>query len=424
MENEQDLRAKLERSKRNTFRLSNIGLAVFHGIVLIGAIIAASQNQNSYIFGVKTFNTISASVLPQDEFYQTFANLSSIQAINNTFAAAPYYNTISAIGDKMQNFKKDGFCYTRPETQEVGWSSSQSYYRAVDNHRLDKVSKWWILIFIIAVTVFAHAMRALLNGRVYAMIINNLPRWDRWVEYSISSPLMIILIAYTTGTIESGTLLALAASQAVLVIVGLAIELSFWQAGIENDRVRVHPVAQDEESYDTKPYDYPTTEGQMQGVQNMQPQKMTIRTPFEKSSRNYSYRQLAIVKPIREENNLSPLAPFQLRMYGIIFLIVTWVVFILQWAVIFWNLNDLLSIFRCMNDKDFSRRTSIPIMVAIFEFLCFLSFGVVATVGSFAGDYRKNGKAMAYAYDLLSFFSKSILAILLIFEATSFKVRG
>lgn len=418
---EEKNKQKIEKMKRNRPRNINIFLVVVHVAVLVIAIIGVGKNKDASIYGVKTFNTISASVLPQDDFYATFGNLSTIQAVNSTFLVAPYYNTISALSPKMPNFKKDGYCYTRPETQEVGWDKSRTYYRAVDNRRLDKVNKWWIVFFIIIVTIAAHLIRAWFNQSIYAMMINNLPRWDRWVEYSLSSPLMIILIAYTTGTIESGTLLTLGASQAILVIMGLAIELSFWQAGIENERAKVPAPAQDEESYDTIPY-YPPTLEQMQ--QKMQPQKMTIRTPFEKSSRQFSYRQLALAKPTREDNNLNPLPPFVLKFYGSIFLIVTWVVFILQWAVIFWNLNDLLTIFQCMNDKDFNNRTKIPILIAVFEFVCFLGFGVVATVGCFASEYRKNGKYTTYAYDILSATSKFLLVLLLVIEASNFRVRA
>jgi len=421
MDNTQTSKEVIEKQKKDILRYSNLALALIHITIFYWAISQARNDANAYIYGVKTFNTITAEIPSQAEFYATFMNLSTIDAVSSTFLAAPYYNALSALDNRMKNFNNDGYCYTRPDAQVVGWSYSEYYYRAADNRKLDKVSKWWILTFMIIVTVAAHLMRFFFFSGVYAMILNNQPRWDRWVEYSISSPLMIVLVAYTTGTIESGTLLILAASQVVLVIVGLAIELSFWQASIEKDKT-ILPF--DVESKDTQSSYVSDTSDQGPMQRQVQPIKMTIRTPFEMSNKSYFYTKLATPKSVREENNLDPLPPFTLKLYGVIFLIVTWFVFILQWTVIFWNLNDLLGIFHCMNHKNYSRKSSIPIMIAIFEFILFMFFGVVATVGASVGHYRNNGKRMAYAYDILSLASKAILMILLIVEASEFKVRS
>jgi hypothetical protein len=426
--------------KRNQVYYSNIALAVVHGGLLAIAIGLSATHDNAHIYGVKTFNTISATVAPQADFYASFGNLTTTTQVTSAFETAAYYNVIVALGPKMSNYDRTGFCYTRPEAQDVGWGSSQDYHRAVDNRRLDRVSKWWLLYIIIGTTAAAHLFRVLANDRVVAMVDNNLPRWDRWVEYAISSPLMILLIAYTTGTIESGTLLALAGSQALLVIIGLAIELSFWQADIEEERreldrqsrfgARAPRFQQHLQQLPLQSMQQP-----MQQPLQQQQQRVTIRTPFEKTgysrlseARDVSYRPLgALSSPLEEpsdENNYGDLSPYLLRMYGVVFLVVTWVVFVLQWAVIFWSLNDLLSIFRCMNDRDFNNRTSIPIMIAIFEFLLFLSFGVLTTISVSMANYKQHGYSINYAYDILSFGSKAVLAILLMVEASNFKVRN
>lgn len=430
-----------EKERRsNRVYYSNITLAVVHGGLLAIAIGLSATHKNAHIYGVKTFNTITATVTPQADFYASFGNLTTTTQVTSAFEAAAYYNVIVALGPKMSNYDRTGFCYTRPEAQEVGWGSSQDYHRAVDNRHLQRVSKWWLLYIIIGVTAAAHLFRVLANARVVAMVDNNLPRWDRWVEYAISSPLMILLIAYTTGTIESGTLLALAGSQALLVIIGLAIELSFWQADIEKERSeldrlsRLSARAPRFQQPLQQPIQQPLQQLPLQSMQQpmqQQQQRMTIRTPFEKTgysrlteARDISYRPLgAPLEESSDESNYGDISPSTLQMYGVIFLVVTWVVFVLQWAVILWGLNDLLSIFRCMNDRDFNNRTSIPIMIAIFEFLLFLSFGVLTTISVSMGDYKQHGHGVNYAYDILSFGSKAVLAILLMVEASNFKVR-
>lgn len=434
-----ETKKKDEEGSRKNWEIMLFGLhLILFGLCLLFSFLPDSKH--SYIYSVKTFRLIDSTVKTQSEFLSTFGNLSTIDAINQTFSASSYYNALAALNDKVPNFNKDGVCYTRAMTQEISWGSSSTYYSSIDNSRQNKVSKWWLLYLITGVTFLAHAIRFFKFDHIQVLIDNHAPRWDRWFEYTLSSPLMIILIAYSSGTVEASALLLLFASQAMLVITGLAIEVFCYEGSRELRRLSYAPVAPEPQPIPNvlpvvpdDPFPLPTVsrnyaqqyqqQYQQQQYQPMRP--ITIKTPFSKNSPQTlqgiaDYNSVRYVKMGKETQQA--LGYNRFYFYNMILLGISWFVFIFQWTVIIWNLNDMLTVFKCVNSMDLSARTAIPILIVILEFMAFFGFGAIATYNSFSwNDYDSKGAAVNLYYNILSAASKVILTIILIAEARAFK---
>lgn len=403
-------------------------LFIAHGLLFVITLIVSMQDccKDAYIYGVKTFRMIDRTPTDQTQFLNHFVGLSTVAAVNTTFSGSNLYNTMVAIGTDVKSFNNDKVCYSRAKTQQISWGSSDTYYSTVDNRRMDKVSKWWLLYIITLVTSVAHFLRYWRYSHVHALINKNAPRWDRWVEYAISSPLMIILIAYASGTVESPTLLLLFASQIMLVITGLAIEVVSYEGSVESNEVETAIPG----NYVPAVPEMPGPE-YWQGVANKyQPmQPISIKTPFDRDA--VAMGQASAMRPQLQAwsdygiksgmQKAKDLGYKKYHWYSLIFNFFSWFVFLMIWAVIIWNLNDMLTVFDCVNDKNLTRRTAIPLLIVIFEFILFFSFGAISIYYSLdIQHYRSKGEMSNLAYNILSAVSKIILVILLLVEASTF----
>eukprot|EP00960_Hanusia_phi_P026555 746317-Hanusia_phi.AAC.6 len=407
--------------KEKTYKNYELGLAGLHGGIFFITIIFAfiPSYRNAYIYSFKTFRLIEHGVANQTQFYTGFTNLATVTDVNSSFKSSNYYNTMLALGTDVNNFANDGVCYSRSPTQQISWGSSDTYYSTIDNRRMDKVSKWGLICTISAITSLAHLLRYIMFDHVHSMIRNNVPRWDRWFEYSLTSPLMIILIAYAAGTIETSSLLLLYVTQTMLVVFGLAIEIVCYEESIEKKEKSAQP--------NYNPPKNPGLDPIANTQTRYQPLKpISIKTPFGNSVHSNLVQTHSIPSNIMqlswtEAYNTGKLGEKRYRFYSILFFVFSWMAFVFMWTVIIWNLSDMLSIFKCVNSKDLSSRTAIPIAIVTVELIFFILFGLGAVYFAInISDYGSMGYTSSIFYNVLSLTSKFALIVMLIFEAKSF----
>jgi len=79
----------------------------------------------------------------------------------------------------------------------------------------------WLLVFIVVgVTLVFVLLRWSLNGRPVPLYQPIGPHFFRWVEYLLTSPLMVVVIAIAAGIRDVHTLIVLGGAQAMLIMLG------------------------------------------------------------------------------------------------------------------------------------------------------------------------------------------------------------
>jgi len=81
-----------------------------------------------------------------------------------------------------------------------------------------------LLIAFFVITAFFHGVYAATANTVYARMIKNQNNWMRWIEYGISSTLMIYIIAFSSGVKDLNTYILLAFLNVCMIIQGQSVE--------------------------------------------------------------------------------------------------------------------------------------------------------------------------------------------------------
>lgn len=347
------------------------GVAAFlHLAILIVVIVYWNNTPNSRVHTTQTVQAIT-EVSSNTEVLDSLVNLTHADIVQDALYNTPFLKLKSFLDYHALGHDGVEVCYNRTTVKTIQWGNSSRYQSTMDLQQGFVLYKW-PLIFVFTLTTFLfHAYRAFYIEGFWEYTRHNYPRLDRWIEYSVSSPLMIMLIACSAGTLDWGQLLLLFASQFVLVVLGAAVELCLTLSNAE-----------------FKPDSY------------LQP----------------------------HQTRLVQLPHLNFTLMAWIFTLFSWALFAFQWIVIWINLTGMLNVFQCLNDESLSSRTQIPIIIVSLQFIFFALFGLWQFVDLFGSGgvlFEKHssfGITLNYGYIFLSFTAKCILAILLVVEANQFKI--
>lgn len=88
-------------------------------------------------------------------------------------------------------------------------------------------SLWCVEVLVIAffvVTAIFHGVYATKANTVYARMVRDKNNWMRWIEYGISSTLMIYIIAFMSGVKDLNTYILLAFLNVCMIMQGQSVE--------------------------------------------------------------------------------------------------------------------------------------------------------------------------------------------------------
>lgn len=89
-------------------------------------------------------------------------------------------------------------------------------------HTNDKINLWVLLLFVIVVTGTLELFRS--NALPFKWPVPDGPDLSRWLEYAITSPLQVLVVAIAFHIREVAQLATIGTLQAVLVIIGFSVE--------------------------------------------------------------------------------------------------------------------------------------------------------------------------------------------------------
>lgn len=130
----------------------------------------------------------------------------------------------TSLNKKYPNDPVDGMDITirrhtltyRPDRQSL-WSSD-----AVVTPRIETIQVLMVIFFLI--TSFFHAVYAVTDQGLYTRMITRQNNYLRWVEYSITSTIMLYIIALISGVKDEGVFILIGATNVAMIAQGHLIE--------------------------------------------------------------------------------------------------------------------------------------------------------------------------------------------------------
>lgn len=117
-----------------------------------------------------------------------------------------------------------GSCPDKPTEQyAVSWNDNK-YYTHIETLGVTWSLKWPLLFSMTIITIIAHGLRFGFGILEPKYILDKYR--DRWIEYALSSPLMIVLVAASANIVDFGQMLLLAVTQSIMQGAGYIIEQS------------------------------------------------------------------------------------------------------------------------------------------------------------------------------------------------------
>jgi len=339
-------------------------------------------------------------------------------------------------------------CVNVPGTYNASWNSENGWGYQPVAVKSFFISKFLFILAFIAITSTAHFIRAALimqAGFLFDVIKEGRPRWDRWLEYSLSSPCMLIVIAGTTGVSDAWTLGLLGISQFTLCFYGYAIELFDWtlnNAKLEiqeknamNDVAGMFPSMNVSYGRTDPPAYRKNIPVKLNVPWNIKRIGINVPNPayYEQNQEYYQNHENYDSPPASSSDVIvnpeeEPLAsPFSIkkvmRTAKWLLLLNGMYTFFFQWLCIILSFTAMSDGFNCINKPTYltSLTKSIPELIIATEFILFIAFPFLQIYYNFFNgvSIAKNyGWKSELVYGWLSVFSKAVLTILLIIQAT------
>lgn len=267
-------------------------------------------------------------------------------------------------------------------------------------HAAGNFGPWPFTLYVLAVTAIFMTLRWMLAvGSILELYIPADVDLFRWIEYLLTSPVMIVIIATAAGVRDVGSLALLGVTQALLILCGYTIESGvsdMWQNYGFIISAKANGVIDDS----SKP---PVLSGATQGKDRAL--YSTIRARPTSGSSTTDVNDIATHQRVLLEAHLIhnffiqrispsalskkwgdlcdyktksvlPLIKFRIA----VFLIVAWVAFAMQWWVILTAVTRLVSTFNECSSA--SGELAVPAFVTPLvwiEMILFASFGLVQT---------------------------------------------
>ena len=265
-------------------------------------------------------------------------------------------------------------------------------------HAAGNFGPWPFTLYVLAVTAIFITFRWMLAvGSMLELYIPADVDLFRWLEYLLTSPVMIVIIATAAGVRDVGSLALLGVTQALLILCGYTIESGvsdMWQNygfiisakanGVIDDSsnpIVYRGVTQDHharkptkagpkagsstaDGNDVKAHQRVLLEAHL--IHNFFVQRISTSALSKKWGDLCDYRTKSVL----------PLIKFRIA----VFLIVAWVAFAMQWWVILTAVNRLVSTFNECSSA--SGELAVPAFVTPLvwiEMILFASFGLVQT---------------------------------------------
>lgn len=336
-------------------------------------------------------------------------------------------------------------CVQPPKPIMVSWTNSKTWNyqpRLTDSYFLP--NGFFILTFI-TVSLLAHFYRAFFVDYFADMLIQGKPRYDRWLEYGLSSSSMIIIIAAFTGTADAWALTFISVCQSTMCFLGYVIEVADYVETNEVLSVKQTdgPDAPKGGEYDPKP---PTPEPSLTPPSDPESNAQVgvrLNMPWRKSSdRVVRFQPIPEYRALRTNAQFDPrmtrlsgdllgmpsydLTPIarMMRFMKMLSLFVGFYIFTMIWVSIGWQLfEDYLKIFACLNDQSIYNYTKYPTVIFAVELFLFFTFPLAQIYFNFIRDVKQklNGFFQEYIYGLLSVTSKAALAGIILAQSWTFQ---
>ncbi|EKX34902.1 hypothetical protein GUITHDRAFT_118944 [Guillardia theta CCMP2712] len=337
-----------------------------------------------------------------------------------------------------------------PPPYEVRWGSSDPWMyqpRVVETYFFP-VS--FFILFFICITIFADVLlpcqflhpvlhlyhdlyRAIMLGAFIDALQKGLPRYDRWIEYALSSSSMIIVICLYTGTTDVWVLTFVSLAQSVMCFLGYVVEAADYVASKECHLKDTESIP--DEKIEPGEYNNNTEESEMafRGVWGSDRTSAVIvpvrlNMPWQKGPVvRPAYRTIGSeMSALRGAQGVDPKDLKKIMDYvkGLAFLFGMYL-FVMIWFYIGNSLfGDYMGKFNCLNNKNLFSYTVFPLLIYIFELVLFFTFAAAQIYFHFIQDEenKASGYRREYAYNMLSTFSKAFLAIILIAQSAVFSV--
>ncbi len=320
-----------------------------------------------------------------------------------------------------------------PAPYEVRWGSSDPWMyqpRVVETYFL---SVTFFIFFFIGITIFAHFYRAVMMGAFIDPLTKGLPRYDRWIEYALSSSSMIIVICLYTGTTDVWVLTFVSLAQSVMCFLGYVVEAADYVASKEchlKDTVSVPDEKIDTGEYNSNPEESEMTFKGAWGSDRSSAVIVPVRLnmPWQKGIVTRPiYRTIG--EPMDTPQGIPEVDPKDLKKImdyakGLAFFFGMYL-FVMIWFYIGNNLfGDYMGKFDCLNDKNLTNYTVFPILIFILELFLFFTFAAAQIYFHFIRkeENKKDGFRQEYVYTMLSLTSKVALSVILITQSAVFSV--
>lgn len=389
-------------------------LTVIHSSLLLTVIIIGAMGKISNFYATKTIPMV------WDKSLQPTWKV----AVGDSGSTTDQF-ALATLTDRTTTGLDTKIDFPYPLVASFGSQSTWSYQPvSVKSYFLPKIM--FIIIFI-GVTAAAHLARTVSfaqGGKFAEMVERGEPRWDRWLEYSFSSPAMLIVIAGSTGVNDAWVLALLSVCQFTLCLYGYAIEVFDYQINQEKEVENVEegqnlPAAIVESMYRTMNLQLPTT--------RKIPVKLNVPWTINNIGRQYTTLNNNAPEAMIVNPNDIPLAsPVVIkgimRWAKYLFFLNGLYTFFFQWFCIILSFWQTSNYFHELNKPKYltDLTNRIPEMIIAFEFVLFALFPIVQFFFNFwiNQSINKNyGWSSEIGYGILSALSKAVLTILLIMQA-------
>ena len=344
-----------------------------------------------------------------------------------------WYTDIVTVPQAASNADLERCSVSTPAPYQVRWGSSDPwmYQPRVVNTYFLPVS--FFILFFIIITIFAHLYRAIMLSAFIVPLQKGLPRYDRWIEYALSSSSMIIVVCLYTGTTDVWVLTFVSLAQSVMCFLGYVVEAADYVASKECHLRETERVP--DEKVDTGEYSNNTGESEMAfsgawGSDRSSAVIVPVRLnmPWQKRPMGKS-----AYKTIGDDMSAAPEMPGvdpkdlkKIMNYakGLAFLFGIYL-YVMIWFYIGNSLfGDYMGTFKCLNDNNITNYNLYPMIIYISELVLFFTFAAAQIYFHFIqkDENKIDGYRREYTYNFLSTTSKALLAILLIIQSASFKV--
>lgn len=122
-------------------------------------------------------------------------------------------------------------------SQSVADSNENNNKVKVECKPITKHSDWLLFKLIFAfllITCMSHFIFSITNKNWYADMLSKSNNYARWIEYSISASIMILIIMFTCGVKSFDTVLTVCITSVCVMLLGNSIEIAISENRINN----------------------------------------------------------------------------------------------------------------------------------------------------------------------------------------------